>query len=288
MGGKNEKLTDCNDVPEDKKKSNVTSERLKYQPDVLAKCVCTGGTKCKATLADGGVASVASTIFVRVALGTLLERFGPVNVQCGLLLWGSIWVALASTISDPWNYILIRFFIGTAGATFVTNQFWSSLMFAPNVVGTANATAAGWGNLGGGVTQIFMIAVLFKPFVFAGMSNGTAWRVAMIVPAIAFVLCAICMKLLCWDTPTKRRFDVADTGKTSGASLWDYVEAWQGHPGRCDDLSVLGLLWHRIGYEQPVGHAFPNLFPDEGHQCRVVGVFFRRHEPLCTFPWRNY
>merc|ERR1711870_70621 len=61
--------------------------------------------------------------------------------------------------------------------------------------------------------QIFMIAVLFKPFVSAGMSNGTAWRVAMIVPAIAFVTCAICMKLLCWDTPTKRRFDVAEACK---------------------------------------------------------------------------
>jgi len=109
-------------------------------------------------------------------------------------------------------------------------------MFAPNVVGTANATAAGWGNLGGGVTQIFMIAVLFKPFVSAGMSNGTAWRVAMIVPAIAFVLCAICMKLLCWDTPTKRRFDVADTGKTSGASLWDYVEA-------CKDIRVVVMIF---------------------------------------------
>merc|ERR1719198_2299036 len=142
----------------------------------------------------------------------------------GLMLHGAFWVALASVISDPWNYILIRFFIGTAGATFVTNQFWSSMMFAPNVVGTANATAAGWGNLGGGVTQIFMIAILFNPFVAAGLSKNTAWRVAMLVPATAFVLCAIGMKCLCWDTPTKKRFDVADTGKTTGARLWDYVE----------------------------------------------------------------
>merc|ERR1719198_2145224 len=129
----------------------------------------------------------------------------------GLMLHGAFWVALASVISDPWNYILIRFFIGTAGATFVTNQFWSSLMFAPNVVGTANATAAGWGNLGGGVTQIFMIALLFNPFVAAGMEEGTAWRVAMQVPAIAFLLCALCMKLLCQDTPTKLRFEPSDT-----------------------------------------------------------------------------
>ena len=128
-------------------------------------------------------------------VGTLLERL----------------LFMAAAISDPWNYILILFFIGCAGAIFVTNQFWSSLMFAPNIVGTANATAAGWGNLGGGVTQIFLIAVLFNPFVSTGMSNDTAWRVAMIVPSILFVVCAVCMKLLCQDTPTKMRFDVADT-----------------------------------------------------------------------------
>merc|ERR1719343_1718372 len=34
----------------------------------------------------------------------------------------------------------------------------------------------------------------------------------------------MCLKLLCQDTPTKLRFDVADTGKTKGARLWDYVE----------------------------------------------------------------
>jgi NNP family nitrate/nitrite transporter-like MFS transporter len=29
-------------------------------------------------------------------------------------------------------------------------------MFAPNVVGTANAASAGWGNAGGGATQAIM------------------------------------------------------------------------------------------------------------------------------------
>lgn len=200
-------------------------QQRRYRPGVLTKCVCTGGTRCKAVLADAGVGSVASTIFVRVALGTLLERFGPVNVQSCLLLFGAIWVALAAAITAPWNFILIRVMIGTAGASFVTNQFWSSLMFAPNVVGTANATAAGWGNLGGGVTQFFMVSVLFGPFVAAGVKEDVAWRVAMLVPAALFVVCSACMKLLCWDMPTKRRFSPEDTGKKTGASVWDYVVA---------------------------------------------------------------
>lgn len=228
--------TDCNPVPANIANASICNsnggptgcvaaeEQQKYRPEVLTSCVCTGGTSCKGVLADAGVGSVASTIFVRVALGTLLERFGPVNVQTGLLLFGSIWVLAAAAITAPWNFILIRVMIGTAGATFVTNQFWSSLMFAPNIVGTANATAAGWGNLGGGVTQIFMVAVLFNPFKEAGMSEDTAWRVAMVVPAVMFILCALFMKLLCWDTPTKRRFDPADIGKAQGASMWDYVE----------------------------------------------------------------
>merc|ERR1719498_1443786 len=32
------------------------------------------------------------------------------------------------------------------------------------------------------------------------------------------------VKFLCWDTPTRARFSVADVGKTKDASLWDYVE----------------------------------------------------------------
>ncbi|CAE7235150.1 NRT2.5 [Symbiodinium sp. CCMP2592] len=220
------KEIECEDVPPDVASGaeSTAEQKEKYRPQVLTKCVCTPGTECNSVIANAGVASVASTIFVRVALGTLLERFGPVNVQCGLLSFGAFWVAMAAAITAPWNYTLIRFFIGCAGATFVTNQFWCSLMFSPNVVGTANATAAGWGNLGGGVTQIFMMSVLFNPMVASGLEPNVAWRVCMVVPAVMFVVVAICMKLMCWDMPTARNYDPAVTGKTQKPSMWDYVE----------------------------------------------------------------
>ena len=58
---------------------------LQYNVLTLPKCVCTPGTHCASTILYSGIGSVGVTIFVRVALGTLLERFGPANVQSGLM-----------------------------------------------------------------------------------------------------------------------------------------------------------------------------------------------------------
>ena len=68
-------------------------------------------------------------------------------------------------IAFAWDYtsfLVFRLLIGIIGASFVITQFHTSVMFAPNVVGTANATVGGWGNAGGGVTQSLM------PLIFAG------------------------------------------------------------------------------------------------------------------------
>eukprot|EP00444_Apocalathium_aciculiferum_P037958 CAMPEP_0183483842 /NCGR_PEP_ID=MMETSP0370-20130417/178613_1 /TAXON_ID=268820 /ORGANISM="Peridinium aciculiferum, Strain PAER-2" /LENGTH=577 /DNA_ID=CAMNT_0025677121 /DNA_START=99 /DNA_END=1832 /DNA_ORIENTATION=- len=197
----------------------------RYNPSVLPKCVCTAGTECKGVIDNAGIAGVASTIFARSIFGSLLERFGPVNVQSGLLLYGSIVVASASLISAPWNFALIRFLIGVVGASFVTCQFWSYLMFSKNIVGTANAVAAGWGNLGGGFAQFFMVKALVEPFINThGMTDDLAWRVSMLIPAGSYLICAVAIQTLCWDTPNGRRFHISELGKTNSFSVKDYVE----------------------------------------------------------------
>ena len=116
------------------------------------------------------MASVASTIVVCIAVGVLLEHSGAVNLQPGMLAFGEVWGATAATVYARW--VLICFFIGCAGCTFVTNQFWFCMLLVPNVLGIANAAAAGWRNLGGGGTQIFMMLVLSNP-VFALASQRT-------------------------------------------------------------------------------------------------------------------
>lgn len=217
--GPNGKAIDCEGP---NTTDHVGSNLSIYRPEELASCVCTSGTECRRVISQGNLAAVASTILLRISMGTLLERYGPVNTQCSLLLFGAIWLAMSAAITAPWNYTLFRFFIGMVGAAFVTNQFWCSLMFAPNVIGTANATAAGWGNMGGGVSQIFMTAILFQPLVDSGMSDDTAWRVSMFVPASFYILCAVCLKYLCWDMPRGRHYDPVITGKKEQPSLWDH------------------------------------------------------------------
>jgi nitrate/nitrite transporter NarK len=47
--------------------------------------------------------------------------------------------------------MVLRFFIGILGGSFVPCQVWSTGFFDKNVVGSANALTGGWGNAGGGI-----------------------------------------------------------------------------------------------------------------------------------------
>lgn len=147
------------------------------------------------------IGSVAMTILARLLVGWLCDRIGPRLTYSGLLLAGSLPVMGIGLAHDFSTFLMFRLAIGVIGASFVITQYHTSIMFAPNCVGTANATTAGWGNLGGGVTQLVMPLVM-DVFVGAlGFPSAVGWRAAMFVAGVTCALTGIAYYFLTQDAP---------------------------------------------------------------------------------------
>lgn len=146
------------------------------------------------------IASVAITVIVRLAIGVLCDRIGPRKTYTGLLLLGALPVMGIGLADSFETFLLARLAIGAIGASFVITQYHTSMMFAPNVVGTANATSAGWGNLGGGTTQILM-PLIFSGMLMLGVNEAFGWRLAMMVPGVVMFFTGIGYWLFTQDAP---------------------------------------------------------------------------------------
>lgn len=154
----------------------------------------------KEQVGNSAIAAVAITILVRMVMGWLCDRIGPRRAYTWLLLLGSLPVMGVGLAHDYTSFLIFRLAIGAIGASFVITSYHTSVMFAPNVVGTANATTAGWGNLGGGVTQ-FAMPLLFTGFVSLGVGSWWGWRLAMLVAGLALAITGIAYYFLTQDTP---------------------------------------------------------------------------------------
>lgn len=146
------------------------------------------------------IASVAITIIARLIIGWLCDRIGPRLSYTILLLVGSLPVMGIGLADGYQSFLLFRLGIGVIGASFVITQYHTSVMFAPNCVGTANATSAGWGNLGGGVTQIIM-PLVFAGLVGLGFLEESAWRLSMVVAGGVCFLTGIAYFFVTTDLP---------------------------------------------------------------------------------------
>jgi MFS transporter, NNP family, nitrate/nitrite transporter len=170
----------------------------------------------KAQIGNTVIASVAITIFARFLTGWLCDRFGPRRTYTALLFLGSLPVMGIGLAHTYHAFLLFRLMIGLVGASFVITQYHTSTMFAPRIVGTANATAAGWGNLGGGVTQ-WLMPLLFGAFVGLGVDKFMSWRLAMIVPGALMLLTSFAYFFFTEDTPDGRPF----SPRTGSQAFWE-------------------------------------------------------------------
>lgn len=171
------------------------------------------------------IAAVSATIIARLIIGKLCDTWGPRKTHTALLILGSIPVMLVGLSHSYTTFLLFRLAIGVIGASFVITQFHTSAMFASNIKGTANAITGGWGNLGGGVTNMIM-PIIFAAIVSFGYTKAEAWRYAMIIPGIMLLIMAFLYYRYTKDTPAGNYEEISRVKKSSKID-WSILSDWR-------------------------------------------------------------
>lgn len=158
------------------------------------------------------ILAVSGTVFARLLIGKLCDKYGPRLCYTWLLALGAIPTILCGLVQTPFQFLTCRFFMGFIGASFVITQVHTSLMFASNVVGTANATSAGWGNLGGGANRLGMPLIAAAVISF-GVAEADAWRYSMVIVGLLCLLMGLVYYFFTQDTPEGNFKELREKGK---------------------------------------------------------------------------
>jgi NNP family nitrate/nitrite transporter-like MFS transporter len=157
------------------------------------------------------ISSVTLTTIARLGVGWLCDRLGPRTTYSGLLMLGSLPVMSIGLAHDYTSFLIFRALIGVIGAAFVITQYHTTQMFSDRCVGTANATTAGWGNFGGGLTHVVMPLVFTIFVAVLGLSPAAGWRASMFVAGSVCFVMGIAYYLLTQDTPRGNFRDMSET-----------------------------------------------------------------------------
>ncbi|HEV2295627.1 MAG TPA: MFS transporter [Tepidisphaeraceae bacterium] len=128
------------------------------------------------------ICNVALTIPARIAVGMLVDRYGPRRVYSALLLAVAAPCLMCALASSYWQLVIARLLVSCVGAGFVVGIRLVGEWFDAREIGWAEGVYGGLGNFGmvGATFGLPLLALLFSP------ANGWRWAIG-----ISGALCAM-------------------------------------------------------------------------------------------------
>jgi NNP family nitrate/nitrite transporter-like MFS transporter len=141
------------------------------------------------------ILNVALTIPARIAIGMLVDAFGPRRIY-SFLLFISSFLCFGFAFADDFEQLaLMRFLLGFVGAGFVIGIRMISEWFPAKQVGLAEGVYGGWGNFGSAAAALSLPTIAL---VFGG-DNG--WRYALALTGVMTLLYSVVYFFTVSDTP---------------------------------------------------------------------------------------
>lgn len=186
------------------------------------------------------ICNVALTIPGRIAVGMLLDRFGPRRVFSILMVVMSI-PALLFAFGDSTTQLLVsRLVLSVVGAGFVVGIHMTALWFKPKDIGFAEGFYAGWGNFGSAAAAMTIPTLAFNVY---GGPDG--WRWAMATSAILMAAYGVFYWFAITDGPADKR--MVKPKKVAAMEVSSYADMVKYIIFTIPLYGILGVLVWKIG-----------------------------------------
>mgnify|MGYP003571938190 CR=1 FL=1 len=168
------------------------------------------------------ILNVSLTIPARIAIGMLVDKFGPRIMYSLLLVISGVLCILFALSQDYQQLALMRFLLAFVGAGFVIGIRMISEWFPAKQVGLAEGIYGGWGNFGSAGAALTLPTVAMILGSLIDEANG--WRYALGVSGMVAMVYSVIYYLSVRDTPQgSTYFKPNKTGAMEVTSPKDFV-----------------------------------------------------------------